>query len=152
MRGTTRRIDLKCSPGLSRLFSFLRKPFRPTQPPGSCAESRCCRTGFTSHLPEALSCRLTRLLPSLTFNFHFIFSLRTLAPFPLGAVHSLYAVLRLLRFKFRTPLSFASGPQVFSPYILMFFLFCYFKFLLFSLNNLCSRQGEQEQLHKEQLG
>lgn len=83
-----------------------------------------------------------RLLSSLIFTF-ILFSLHTLAPFPLGAAQILFTVLGLLHFKLQTHLSFASGPQVFSPYVMMFFLLCYFKFLLFSFNNLCSRKARR---------
>lgn len=48
--------------------------------------------------------------------------------------------------------SSAPGPRVFSPSILRFFLFHYFKFLLFSLSNLYSEKQGHEWLNKGQLG
>lgn len=136
MRGTTRRSDLKCSPGLLWLFCLLCNSFPPPHPPGSFQV-------FSFSLPEA-----TLVPPDASFvfsdiYFHFIFLFTSLPPFhwcnsvpsywflfPSFQMTKLISLLLLvLRF--------------FSPSILIVFLLQYFTFLSFSLNKLCNRKARR---------
>lgn len=92
---------------------------------------------------SCLFCRCVILLSAFSPIFshtYFHFTL-CFSPFSTGVTEFLYIVgFFSFNFSYKTHLSFASGPQVFSPYILIF-LFHYFVFLLFSLNNLCNRKA-----------
>lgn len=137
MRGTTRRSDLKCSPGPSRLFCLLCKSFPPLHPSGSRAYRFSALLFLKLHWSAwCISCFLWHLLS-------FYFSLHIFAPFPVLRLSFFLLVSVSFISDDKTHLSFASGAQVYSPYILIVFLLKCFTFLSFSLNNLRDRKGKE---------
>lgn len=144
MRGTTRRSGFKMFswPFLALLLTVQVIPSPLPTHQVAVLSFRAVLQVFSSPLPEATSVCLTHLLSSLTFTFILFFSSH-LRPFPLVQLSSFLLVSVSFISNDKTHLSLASGPQVFSPYILIVCLLQYFTFLSFSLNNLCNRKARR---------